>query len=419
MTDPHVIIDSATPDDCDAIVALIESTLGAAEAPSVRAWFRNTIHLPDRWMVVRNASDASDASDSRSTIVAVAACLPAPMRFGSRSLAASRIEFVATRPGHRGLGHATELVTRLLAASDRRGDLVQIADGIPYYYRSLGFGYAVDPPTVVDLTGSLPAIDPAPIAMNGTGPTVVRTAKADDSAALDRLIEESSNSFDVVAEPRPWGVWFEAAAAADAHDFLLIAEQGLIIVGFARAHLDHNNIMRVQSSFSTSPEAARVLHERLRSIGRGAVLALDSGSPVWRRHLGEHGDATALPFGICLRIADHEAFLKSIRSELDTRLAVTRTAVPDQVVRLSMFTSSVFIEIADGKVADIRSAASISDPVASGDVGIAPDWFPALAFGRWGATVLGQRVDDVILGDHAELLEILFPPLFVDSLVDL
>ena len=352
-------------------------------------------------------------------IVAVAACLPSPLRFGSRSLAASRIEFVATRPEHRGLGHASELVARLLAASDRRGDLVQIADGIPYFYRSLGFGYAADPPTVVDLTGSLPAIDPAPIAMNGTGPTAVRTARNEDIAALDRFIGESSSAFDVAAEPRPWDVWIESAAAEEAHDFLLVAEQDSIIVGFVRAHVDDNNTVRVQSSCSASTEAARVLHDRLRSMADGALLALDSGSPVWRRHLGEHGDATALPFGICLRIANHEAFLQAIRPELDGRLAITRTAVPDQTVRLSMFTSSVFIEIFDGRVADVRSAASISDPVASGDVGIAPDWFPALAFGRWGATALGQRVDDVILGDHAELMEILFPPLFVDSLVDL
>ncbi len=367
-------------------------------------------------MVVRHAPDAAFA---RSTIAAVAACLPAPLRFGSRSLAASRIEFVATRPGCRGLGHASLLLTKLLAASDRRGDLVQIADGLPYFYRSLGFGYAANAPTVVGLTDPPPATEPERVPAAATGTTNVRAATADDSMALDRFIGGSSKAFDVVAEPRPWDIWLEAAAEADAHDVLLVAEQDAVIVGFARAHIDNNGIVRVQSSWSTSPEAARSLHERLRSFGGGAVLALDTGSPAWRGYLGGHGSAGTLPFGICLRIANFASFLESIRPELDARLAAADADIPDRMLRLSMFTSSVEITIAGGRVADIRSAASISDPTASGDVGIAPDWFPALAFGRWGAIALGDRVDDVMLGDHAEIMEILFPLLELDSLVDL
>jgi hypothetical protein len=51
-------------------------------------------------------------------------------------------------------------------------------------------------------------------------------------------------------------------------------------------------------------------------------------------------------------------------------------------------------------------------------VGVAPDWFPALVLGRWGARGLAARVDDVLLGDHAPVMDVLFPALPADIATD-
>ena len=50
---------------------------------------------------------------------------------------------------------------------------------------------------------------------------------------------------------------------------------------------------------------------------------------------------------------------------------------------------------------------------------MAPDWFPALVLGRWGASGLAERTDDTELGDHATVMDVLFPPLPNDLVTDL
>ena len=69
--------------------------------------------------------------------------------------------------------------------------------------------------------------------------------------------------------------------------------------------------------------------------------------------------------------------------------------------------------------AEIEPAPPDPDPFATGGVGIAPDRFPALVLGRWGAAGLAARADDVVLGAHAGLLEVLFPARPSDVVVDL
>ena len=60
----------------------------------------------------------------------------------------------------------------------------------------------------------------------------------------------------------------------------------------------------------------------------------------------------------------------------------------------------------------------IEDPYANSDVGVAPDLFGALVFGRFGAVGLEQRADDVTLGRHRGLMEVLFPQFESDVIGD-
>lgn len=62
-----------------------------------------------------------------------------------------------------------------------------------------------------------------------------------------------------------------------------------------------------------------------------------------------------------------------------------------------------------GEVVGVDRAPAVEDPTVVQGVGIAPDWFPALVLGRWGATSLAERVNDVLLGRHRELMEVFFP----------
>jgi hypothetical protein len=65
-------------------------------------------------------------------------------------------------------------------------------------------------------------------------------------------------------------------------------------------------------------------------------------------------------------------------------------------------------------VTAIDPVPGVEDPFDTFQCGIAPDWFPAVALGRYAVTDLEQRVDDVTLGQHAAILDVLFPRLDTD-----
>lgn len=415
MTDRSAIADEAGFDDADQIVDIVETVFGRHEVPSVRAWLRRTIEIPGSWRVVR---DQSVPRGVAAPIVAVAACLPTAIRLGSVSIPAARVDFVATRDGHRGQGHASRLVRELLAGSDRRGDLVQLTDGLPYFYRQFGFGYALDPPGMVVLPRTRTA-DSSGDPDAEIGPLTIRPAVAGDIGGLDRYVTASTSGFDIAPEEIPWSTWFEISASGTDTDYLLVAESDGAIVGFTRAHRDGDDVLRIQSSYADSPGVARRIHDSLAAIRNTGLLALDCGDTTWRDHLAAQAPVMALPFGISARISDRVGLLRLLRPEFDRRLGSASAAEPDGKLRLSLFTSAIVLEIFGGKIADVRPASPSDDPPSPDDPAIAPDWFPALVFGRWGAEGLAGRVDDVNAGSDPATVDTLFPALSAHALVDL
>ncbi len=415
MTDQSGLTDEARFDDADQIVDIVETVLGHHEVPSVRAWLGHTLGTPGSWRVVR---DRSGPSGVAAPIVSLAACLPAPIRLGSVSIPAARIDFVATREGHRGQGHASLLVRELLTLSDRRGDLAQLADGLPYFYRQFGFGYALDPPGTVVLPRAGAQGSPGEPDVD-VGPLTIRPAVTSDIGRLDRYVTASTSGFDIAPGEFPWNTWLEISAFAIDTDHLLVAESDGAIVGFTRAHRDGDDVLRIQSSYADSPGIARRIHDALAAIRNNGLLALDCGNAAWRDHLAVQAPVTALPFGISARTPDRVELLRRLRPEFDRRLSGVSAPEPDRKLRLSLFTSAIVLEIFGGKIADVRPASPAEDPPSSGDASIAPDWFPALVFGRWGAEGLAERVDDVISGTDQSTVDNLFPVLNAHALVDL
>jgi len=49
----------------------------------------------------------------------------------------------------------------------------------------------------------------------------------------------------------------------------------------------------------------------------------------------------------------------------------------------------------------IRSIPGVEDPFDSVGCGVAPDWFPALVLGRWGARELEDRIVEVTAAVYA------------------
>ena len=86
---------------------------------------------------------------------------------------------------------------------------------------------------------------------------------------------------------------------------------------------------------------------------------------------------------------------------------------------IPLYERGVLLGWDDGRITRIEAAPADPDPFEKGGVGVAPDWFPALVLGRWGASGLAARTDDTLLGDHAAVMDVLFPVRPNDVVADL
>ena len=104
---------------------------------------------------------------------------------------------------------------------------------------------------------------------------------------------------------------------------------------------------------------------------------------------------------------------------LSRRIAESGLAGDRGEVLLSLYDRGILIGWQDGRVVRVEAAPPDPDPFDKGGVGVAPDWFPALVLGRWGASGLAARTDDTLLGDHAAVMDVLFPARPNDVVADL
>ena len=120
-----------------------------------------------------------------------------------------------------------------------------------------------------------------------------------------------------------------------------------------------------------------------------------------------------------MRVADPVALLTSMEPVLSRRIAASGLAHDRGELLLSLYDRGVLLAWEGGRVTRIEAAAPDPDPFDKGGVGVAPDWFPALALGRWGASGLAAHTDDTLLGDHAGVMDVLFPARPNDLAADL
>lgn len=94
---------------------------------------------------------------------------------------------------------------------------------------------------------------------------------------------------------------------------------------------------------------------------------------------------------------------------MSARLADSSYASRRGALDSSLHRSVVRLVYQQGEVVGVEPRPAAKDPTESDGLGFVPDWFPTLMLGRWGAIGLAERVDDVLLGRHRGLMEVLFP----------
>ena len=391
---------TATNADADAIVALNRAVFDEEAELGARLLLDHPGIAPERFTVVTDGD----------RIVSSLCLMPQELRMGGVALPAGQIEFVATDPAYRRRG----LVRAQFAVAHRwstdRGDLLQIVDGIPYFYRRLGYEYAIAMPPL-----HLPAWREAPPMPAGYE---IREATAADVPDLSRVLDRAQAGVDLV-QLRSDAWW--AVLLAERYHPLLVATEGGVVRGFGQLGSEggpDDDLVVLRDLAVDTAEAGRallahagagvdahLLRVRQRPGTIAAALLRDLTVP-----------APEPPYAIYVRVPDPVAVLERLRPVLSARLAASPFAADRGELVLSLYTSAVAISYADGEVTRFRPAAVVEDPgeESEDEVGVPPDLVATLLLGRYGAAGLAERHDDVRLGRRAALMEVLFPDLSVD-----
>ena len=350
------------------------------------------------------------------------------MALDGLSFPAGQVEYVVTDPSYqrRGLVRAQFDLHHRRAAE--RGDLALFITGIPYLYRRFGYGYGLDYPTL-RIPGAASA------SPRGSGLTV-RLAHDDDLADIRRIDDlRATSGLRVQRDDAAWQVITTVCRDNDFEQLWALtrvdpSSDDAALVGWFRTQRrpeDHRVYLAaaaVDPGEPASSTTAMIDHASELS-GDDTLVVWDVPDTAYSEHLAELGALGTLSapmthdHGIYVRVPDPVALLDRLRPVLSSRLAASRYAGRDGELVLSLYDSGIALDLAHGEVVAVRSVPGIEDPFAAGGVGIAPDWFGALAFGRFGAIGLESRADDVTLGRPRGLMEVLFPKRPSDVVADL
>jgi hypothetical protein len=159
----------------------------------------------------------------------------------------------------------------------------------------------------------------------------------------------------------------------------------------------------------TAGAVTELVRETLHRAGEHLVIGFDSPATVFGAQLRALGDSFQYGLGYYARIADPLAFLERLRPLLSARLSESDQADDAGTLEISLYTRGLALDYDHGEVGEIRAIPAEEDPTDDDGIGVAPDWFPALVLGRWGAKELARRIDDVIIARDHRLMETLFP----------
>jgi len=384
---------AATPADVDDLARLYVDAFGEQDGPDVRAFTEDPAVL-EAWSVVTDGP----------RVVSAIGRIDHRMQLDGLEFETAQIEFVATDDAYQRRGLVAAQMAWHHENCRLAGIDVQMIGGIPYFYRRFGYGYGLE-------DAALFLFDPVRVAAADTGGLTVRTARPDDLAAiLDLEHERPTGGLRVVRDERAWR---RAMRMADANPWaeIFVAEDAGRVVGWARV-FDHPNEERMflLPSVARTPDAVTALvRVALDRAGDHLLIGFDSPGTVFAEQLRALGEPFVYGLGYYVRIPEPVTFLDRLRPVLSRRLAASDLADAVGSVEISLYSSGIAIDYERGEVTGVRSVAGVEDPTDVDGIGVAPDWLPALVLGRWKATDLAKRVDDVlILRDH-HLMNVLFP----------
>jgi hypothetical protein len=290
-------------------------------------------------------------------------------------LPVAQVELVGTAPAHRG----NRLTERMFTALHRRyaadGVPVQMIEGIPYFYRRLGYDYAL----ANDGAPALPAAGLPATGHDRPGGLTVRaatTADADALADVDRHLADG----DALTCPRDAAVWrYEVAGRRPAdlsRRVVTVLTDGSEVRGYLvhGARLSGAGELAVFAAACTEatdwPRAATAMHAHLRDAGQKYATSgersftavrplLNPDHPLVR--LGPPG-VPRRPRGWYVRAEDPAALLVRLRPLLSARWHAAGLRWPEPTMTIDTYGRAARLEFVDGELSTVTAGRGVVSP---------------------------------------------------------
>ncbi|MEV0136368.1 GNAT family N-acetyltransferase [Dactylosporangium sp. NPDC050688] len=388
-----LLVRAARPADLEPIGALLAERGEPADAE-------------DHRLVVEDSDGGFDACGvvvDGDRVVSTATLLDETVVLAGLPIPAGQVELVATDRDYEGRGLVRALMGWAHERSARRGHLVQVMVGIPYFYRRFGYQY----------TMPIPQSRPVLSVPEMPGDCTVRKAGPGDIAAMARLQDAVQRRHDVSMPHSPM-CW--RALVARSGGTQVVVERAGAVIGTARVTPPEEGVVVGEVAVADDTDGtdggagvAALLAHAAESAGGEPFEAQDRAGLLAAHLAPARPDAA----DYYVRVPDVAALLRHLRPVLSARLAGHDG---DGDVIVSFFRHHVRLRRADGAVTDVVAGGPMQGPASLGGAGVAPDLVGPLLFGPHGIEGLTARHADVYPGPQAELMRALFPPVTSDLL---
>jgi Acetyltransferase (GNAT) domain len=428
----------ATRADAEALAAFNADQIRFQDAPApflpLGVWTRDLLEgrhptfTPDDGLILEETKSGA--------IVSSMLLVSQSWAYGGVRIRVGQTELVGTRPEYRGRGLVRTQFEVLHEWSARRGELLQVIAGVPWFYRQFGYEMALP-------RGGGPRFartDVPPPAPGTPLPFRVRPMRADDLPFVVGL-DDRSRERGLVSVPRDERLWrYEleghTPGSGTRVELRMLESESGEPAGFighipalwaGSAALTHYEIRPGLSWRAPWPAVHAYLHaagEAYAARGDGAFTQIQ----LW--HVGlENPLYHAIrftdrwrPFALYARIPDLAAFLRAVGPALERRLAASPLAGHTGPLTLSNYREGVRLVFTEGRLTEAEAWPIARDVVGqefgqpSSDPRRPMALFPGLS---WLQLVLGHRSLDqlqdafpdclVRTGEARALLNTLFP----------
>lgn len=312
------------------------------------------------------------------------------------------LEMVVTDPGYRRHGLVRAQINHFHRVAVERGADLCIIQGIPYYYRQYGYGYALDHTRSIRVERP-PAPSPADTGYR------LRPAGPADYPALAELYraEMGRQALWVRRDAAGWGYLAEHARIPVE---VMVPAQGGAPVGYLCRWSGETGVSVSESGVARPEYAATLL--ALAAEGNAISAGGNPAHPVYSalRTLG--GTATVAQQWL-LRLPDPARLLRALAPVLARRLERVGHGGLDTTLVLNFFKQALRLRIEGGALAAVEDAGFVDTSLGSkdgGDLAIAPEAFVRLVFGyRDLEQIRDAWPDTLVRASSRALVETLFP----------